>query len=146
MTMVRTARATWRGNLLEGSGSAALDSGAAGEELELTWRARTDAADGKTSPEELIAAAHASCFSMSLAHALSEAGHEPEQLETSADVTFDKTDDGWRITSVALRVTGKAGLGEDEFKEFAETAKVACPVSNALRGNVEIGLEASLSS
>ena len=145
MAMTRKATATWSGNLLEGSGSTRLDSGAA-DELEVTWRARTEKADGTTSPEELIAAAHASCYLMALSHALSEDGNEPERLDSSAEVTFGQTDDGWRIKTVALRVRGKVDVDEDEFTKVAETAKEACPVSNALRNNVEITLDAALES
>lgn len=145
MSMTRTANATWTGDLLEGSGSTRLES-AADDELELTWRARTEGSGGETSPEELIAAAHAACFSMALSHALSEAGNEPQKLDVSADVTIDSTDDGWRIKSVALKVTGEVDVGEDEFVEMAETAKEACPVSNALRGNVDISVDAKLAS
>jgi osmotically inducible protein OsmC len=145
MAMTRTASASWSGSLLEGSGTTRLDSGAA-DELELTWRARTDEADGKTSPEELIAAAHASCFAMALSHVLSEDGNDVEALDSSADVTIDETDEGWRIKSVALKVRGKVDMDEKDFIVAADTAKESCPVSNALRGNVEITLEAGLDS
>lgn len=145
MSMTRTANATWTGDLLEGSGSTRLES-AADDGLELTWRARTEESGGETSPEELIAAAHAACFSMALSHALSEAGNEPQKLDVSADVTIASTDDGWRIKSVALKVTGEVDVDEGEFAEMAETAKEACPVSNALRGNVDISVDAKLAS
>ncbi len=144
MAMRREASATWRGNLMDGSGKTRLASGAVPEELDVTWRARTEEAGGKTSPEELIAAAHATCLSMALSHALAEAGHEPEQIDVAATATFDRTDEGWRITRIELDVRGKVDMDADEFVKTAEAAKDACPVSNALRGNVEIGFRASL--
>ena len=144
MAMTRKATATWNGSLLEGSGSTKLDSGVG--EFDLTWKARTADAEGKTSPEELIAAAHAACYAMVLSHELSESGNEPDSLDTSTEVTLDQTDDGWRIKSVALTVRGKVDMDEDDFLKIADAAKDGCPVSNALQGNLEITLDASLDS
>jgi osmotically inducible protein OsmC len=110
--------------------------------LDVTWASRTEEPGGKTSPEELIAAAHASCFSMALAHALAQAGNPPEQLSTSATVTFVP---GTGITRSALEVEGKVpGIDEDAFREAAEQAKEGCPVSQALKGNVELEVMARL--
>ena len=139
-----TASATWRGDLLHGSGQTRLASGAAGP-VDVSWPRRTEGTGSGTSPEELIAAAHATCFSMALSHGLAQAGHAPQQLDTEATVTFGQTDGGFAITSVALTVRGQVeGLDEAAFKEAAEGAKENCPVSKALKGNVEMSVEASL--
>jgi osmotically inducible protein OsmC len=136
--------ATWNGDLFSGSGTASLDSGAAGP-LPVSWASRTEAANGKTSPEELIAAAHAACFSMAFSNILAGAGYEATQLDTTGVATFAKTDAGMRITTMALSVVGQVpDIGAEEFVELAEQAKVGCPVSNALVGNVEITIEATL--
>jgi len=139
----RTAQVTWEGSLMDGSGTIEqVGSGAFGP-LPVTWAARSeDASGGKTSPEELIAAAHAACFSMALSHGLAQAGNAPERLDTSAIVTFVP---GTGITKVALTVGGRVpGLDEEGFRQAAETAKENCPVSNALAGVGEITLDASL--
>ena len=144
MAADRRAEAVWEGSLMEGSGTITKVGSGALPELPVTWTARTESSDGKTSPEELIAAAHAACFSMALSHALAEAGNAPERLETSATVTFVP---GTGITKSALTVTGRVpGLDEAGFQEAAEGAKEGCPVSGALKGNVELSVEASLES
>ncbi|HEU4948837.1 MAG TPA: OsmC family protein [Kribbella sp.] len=131
MAATRTAKAHWEGSLLEGAGRVALDSSGIGT-YDVTWAARTQEANGKTSPEELIAAAHSSCFSMALSHALATAGNPPESLDTTANVTFQP---GEGITGIKLEVNGKVpGLTADRFAEFAEDAKKNCPVSQALTG------------
>jgi len=143
MAAVRRAEVTWKGSLMEGSGSVdAVGSGAFGP-LDVTWAARSEeSSGGKTSPEELIAAAHAACFSMALSHALAQAGNPPEELKTSAEVTFVP---GTGITEIDLKVRGRVpGLDEDGFRQAAETAKENCPVSKALAGVPEITLDASL--
>jgi osmotically inducible protein OsmC len=138
------AHSTWQGDLFSGSGTTALATGAAAP-LPVSWPSRTEAAAGKTSPEELIAAAHAACFNMAFSNVLAQKDSPPDRLDTEAVGTFVKTDAGWRLTTMALSVTGSVpGLGEDEFREAAETAKNGCPVSNALKGNVEITITASL--
>ena len=138
------ASASWQGNLFEGSGTTSLGSGAAGP-LPVSWDSRTEAANGKTNPEELIAAAHAACFSMALGNELAKAGHLAENLETSAVATAGKTDAGWRLLSMALTVHGTVpGIDADRFAEIASIAKDGCPVSNALVGNVAITLDAAL--
>jgi osmotically inducible protein OsmC len=111
----------------------------------VSWASRTEAADGKTSPEELIAAAHAACFNMAFANGLSEAGNPPTRLDTEAVATFGKTDAGFRLTMMNLTVRGEVpGMTAEEFAAAAVAAKDGCPVSNALVGNVEITLEAAL--
>lgn len=138
----RTAHVTWTGSLTEGGGTIdSVGSGAFGP-LDVTWVARTEEPGGKTSPEELIAAAHASCFSMALSGGLAKAGHAPERLETSATVTFVP---GTGITKSALRVRGTVpGMDEAAFVEAAEAAKQGCPVSQALAALPEITLDAAL--
>ena len=142
MATDRRAEVTWRGDLMGGSGVIdRVGSGAFGP-LDVTWTSRTEEPGGRTSPEELIAAAHASCFSMALAHGLAQAGNPPEELSTSATVTFVP---GTGITRSALEVEGTVpGMDEDGFREAAEQAKEGCPVSQALKGNVELDLTARL--
>ena len=143
MAAERTAHVTWSGSLTEGSGSIdRVGSGAFGP-LDVTWDSRSEESNGRTSPEELIAAAHAACFSMAFSGALAKAGTPPERLETSATVTFVP---GEGITKSALTVRGSVqGIGEEAFREAAENAKENCPVSKALAGVPEITLDASLS-
>jgi lipoyl-dependent peroxiredoxin len=144
MATDRRAEVVWEGSLMEGSGTITRVGSGVLPELPVTWAARTESPDGKTSPEELIAAAHAACFSMALSHALAQGGNAPERLETSATVTFVP---GTGITKSALTVTGRVpGLDEQAFREAAEGAKEGCPVSGALKGNVELTLDARLAS
>jgi osmotically inducible protein OsmC len=145
MAAQRRAEVTWQGDLMSGSGRIdSVGSGAFGP-LDVTWASRSEEdSGGKTSPEELIAAAHAACFSMALSHGLAQAGHAPEQLTTSAESTFVP---GTGITTMALTVEGRVpGIDEDGFEQAAQTAKENCPVSSALKGNVEITLDARLES
>src|SRR3954470_10810063 len=145
MATERSADVTWNGSLMDGSGTITkTTSGAIGEQA-VTWASRAeDATSGRTSPEELIAAAHAACFSMALSHGLAQAGTPPQELRTSATVTFQP---GEGITKIALQVTGKVpGTSDDEFRQAAEAAKENCPVSKALSGVPEIGLDARLQS
>jgi osmotically inducible protein OsmC len=142
MATDRKAEVTWQSDLMSGSGRIeSVTSGAFGG-LDVSWPARTEEPGGKTSPEELIAAAHASCFSMAFSHGLAQEGHEPEELKTSATVTFQP---GEGITKIALEVVGRVpGMDEDGFKQAAEGAKENCPVSKALAGVPEISLNARL--
>ena len=143
MAAERSAQATWQGDLMSGSGEIhEVPSGAFGP-LQVTWASRTEEEHGgKTSPEELIAAAHAACFSMALSNVLAKAGHPPERLETSATLTFVP---GTGITKSALTVVGSVpGIDEAAFEDAAEQAKDGCPVSGALKGNVELTLDARL--
>ena len=143
MAIEREAHATWEGDLRSGTGRFEVGSGAfSGQEV--TFASRFEQPGGKTSPEELIAAAHATCVSMALANGLAQAGHTPTRLETDAVCTLDQTDAGFRITKMQLTVRGSVdGIGEDAFKAAAQEAKEGCPVSNALDA-VEISLDASL--
>ncbi|GKQ39497.1 OsmC family protein [Streptomyces sp. A012304] len=141
MATTRSAHTVWEGSLIEGNGVVTFDSSGAIGEQPVTWAARTQEANGKTSPEELIAAAHSSCFSMAFSHALAGAGTPPTKLVTSADVTFQP---GEGITGIHLTVEGTVpGLDEDAFLAAAEQAKVNCPVSQALKA-VPITLSAKL--
>ena len=142
----RNAEVTWDGSLARGSGT--LSSGSHELlDLPVTWAARTKGPEGKTSPEELIAAAHATCFTMALALVLGEANAPPERLSTSADCVLTEVDGAPQITEVALRVRAHVGsIGEEAFTEAVANAAALCPVSNALRGNVEISIDAALES
>lgn len=141
MALDSTARAHWEGDLLSGSGTTSLDTGVAGP-LEVNWKARSEEHGGLTSPEELIAAAHAACYSMALAGALAKAGHTANSLDVEATATFVG---GTGITQMVLKLTADIpGIGEEDFQQAAEAAKEGCPVSQALKGNVPISLEAKL--
>lgn len=140
MATTRTANAHWEGSLTEGSGRVSLDSSGIGS-YDVTWAARTQESNGKTSPEELIAAAHSSCYNMALSGALAKAGNPPTSLDTTAEVDFVP---GTGITQVRLTVRGDVpGMSADDFRTAAEAAKEGCPVSQALKA-VEITLDASL--
>jgi osmotically inducible protein OsmC len=143
MATDRKAEVTWQGDLMNGSGTIAeVGSGAFGP-LDVSWASRAEDPNGKTSPEELIAAAWASCFAMALSSGLAKGGNPPEKLETSATVTFQP---GEGIIRGALAVRGTVpGMDEPAFKEAAEAAKQNCPVSKALSGIPEVSLDASLS-
>jgi osmotically inducible protein OsmC len=144
MATDRKAEVTWQGDLMSGNGRIdSVTSGAFGG-LDVSWPARSEEPEGKTSPEELIAAAHATCFSMALSHGLAQAGHPPEELKTSATVTFQP---GEGIMKIALDVAGRVpGIDEGAFQQAADGAKQNCPVSKALTGVPEISLTARLES
>jgi osmotically inducible protein OsmC len=140
MATTRKATTHWEGSLFEGAGKVTLDSSGLGT-YDVSWPARTEEPNGKTSPEELIAAAHSSCFSMALSNGLAKAGSAPTSLDTSAEVEFTP---GTGITGIKLTVRGVVdGMSNEEFVEAAEAAKVGCPVSQALTGTT-ITLDASL--
>ena len=145
MAITRFAEVAWKGDLVSGSGSINYVSSGAFTRLPVTWASRTEAHDGRTSPEELIASAHASCFSMAFSAALARNGTAATSLTVKAVVTFDKTDAGWRITKSELTVTGVVpGLDQAKFAELADGAKDGCPISQALKGNVELSVVATL--
>jgi len=140
MATTRTATTQWEGSLFEGAGKVTLESSGLGT-FDVTWPSRAEEPNGRTSPEELIAAAHSSCFSMALSNGLAKAGTPPERLETTAAVTFQP---GEGITGIVITVRGTVpGITAEQFQEAAEGAKVNCPVSKALTGTT-ITLEASL--
>jgi osmotically inducible protein OsmC len=141
-TAERRAEVVWEGDLPRGSGRFTVGSGAIGEQP-VTWASRTERSDGKTSPEELIAAAHGSCFAMALSNVLAEGGTPPERLEITAVCTFDV--DNVKVSSADLDIRGRVpGMDAEDFQSAVEQADQGCPVSNALRGNVEIRVTASL--
>jgi osmotically inducible protein OsmC len=141
-TAERRAEVVWEGDLPRGTGRFTVGSGAMGEQP-VTWASRTERSDGKTSPEELIAAAHGSCFAMALSNVLAEGGTPPERLEINAVCTFDV--DNVKVSSVDLDIRGRVpGMEAEDFQSAVEQADQGCPVSNALRGNVEIRVNASL--
>jgi osmotically inducible protein OsmC len=145
MAAIRRAQVTWTGDLAHGSGKVSAETSQAFTDLPVSWASRIERADGRTSPEELIAAAHASCFAMALSAGLGRAGTPPQQLEVSAEVTFDRVGESFRVVSSLLTVRGQVpGLDAEGFRAAAESAKENCPVSQALKGNVQLGVDASL--
>ena len=145
MQAVRRAEATWTGDLMSGSGVVSAATSGAFSSLPVTWGSRTETADGRTSPEELVAAAHAACYCMALSNGLSKAGTPPDKLEVSATVTFEQESGGWKVASSALSVRGTVpGADASAFQEAAEAAKDGCPISGALKGNVALSVEATL--
>jgi osmotically inducible protein OsmC len=145
MAATRTATVTWTGNLATGSGTVSAGSSSLFTDLPVSWSARTEEPGGQTSPEELLAAAHASCFSMQLSVGLDRAGTPPDHLHVSATVTFDKVGDAWSVTSSQLDVVGVVpGLDDAGFHAAALAARDGCPISRALAGNVELSVSAAL--
>jgi len=140
----RSATTVWNGNLLEGNGHTKSATGVI--DTDVTWAARTAEPEGLTSPEELLASAHATCYAMAFAHHLAGKGHQAEQLTVTSTVTFaPKVGGGFEVGSSTLKVVGKvAGLNADQFRNEAIEAEKGCPISNAIRGNVEITVEPSL--
>lgn len=145
MATTRRAEVTWEGDLMAGKGTVSAKSSAAFSALPVTWASRTETPDGRTSPEELVASAHASCFAMAFSAGLGRAGTPPQKLEVSAVVTFEKVEAGWRVTKSDLEVKGWVpGLDAAGFAKAAEAAKDGCPISNALKGNVALSVKATL--
>jgi lipoyl-dependent peroxiredoxin len=135
------ADTVWEGSLTKGRGTTKPQSGGFGE-VEVTWQARVERTEGTTSPEELLAAAHASCYCMALSHELSEAGNEPERLEASATVSF-APGEGVKSSRVVVRGT-VPGIDQEAFEKAARSAGENCPISGAISGNVDIEVEATL--
>ena len=141
MAAISKAEASWQGDLTSGGGTVRPDSGAF-TSLPITWASRAERTKGTTSPEELIAAAHAACYSMAFSNGLAKAGHKPERLSTTVEVEFVP---GTGITSSTITVSGRVpGIDKEEFQKLAGEAKAGCPVSKALHGNVELRLHATL--
>ena len=139
----RSASTDWQGDLAHGKGTVNVDSGALAD-FEVTWASRTQRSEGKTSPEELLAAAHASCFAMALSHELTQSGHAPEELNVSSRVTLDERDGAPTVTTSELTVTGNVpGIDQAAFEQAAQSAGKNCPVSRALAG-LEISVTATL--
>jgi osmotically inducible protein OsmC len=145
MAAERTAQVSWSGNLLSGTGKIEFTGSGALTGADMTWASRSEPDEnGRTSPEELIAAAHASCFSMALSHGLAQGGHPPDRLNVKATSTFVP---GTGITAMKLDVVGQvSGMSDDEFQAAAREAAETCPVSQALKGNVDITVDAHLES
>jgi lipoyl-dependent peroxiredoxin len=144
MTAKRTATAVWDHDLAKGQGRVKGTSGAIGE-LAYTWASRTEAPGGKTSPEELLAAAHAACFAMALTANLGRANKVSERVSVTATATFDKVGDAWKVTTMEIDATATVpGLAPGEFAQIVQKAEAGCPISVALRGNVEIRVNAKL--
>jgi osmotically inducible protein OsmC len=145
MAATREARAIWNGDLASGTGTVSATSSGKFSEVPVSWSARTEAPGGKSSPEELLAAAHASCFAMALSGSLARAGTPPKRLEVRSRVTFDKVGDSWTVVSSELDVKGEIpGADAAKFTKAAEDAKENCPISRALKGNVKLSVKASL--
>ena len=146
MAATREARAVWIGDLMSGTGTVSGVSSAKFSDLPVSWSARTAEPGGKSSPEELLAAAHASCFAMALSAGLGRVGTPPNRLEVRSRVTFDKVGDSWTVVSSELEVKGDVpGADAAKFVRAAEDAKENCPVSRALKGNVKLSVKANLS-
>jgi lipoyl-dependent peroxiredoxin len=144
MAVERKANAVWEGDLLQGSGEVSTQSGVV-KDATVKWSSRAEQADENTSPEELIAAAHATCVSMALAHGLAQAGTPPKRLESEATATFEQVGEGFRMTMMKLSIRGEVdGIDGVVFQEAAEAAKDNCPVSQALSGNVDVSLDVQL--
>ncbi len=144
MAAIRRAEVTWNGDLLSGHGTVSAVSSGAFSDLPVSWAARTESPEN-TSPEELVAAAHASCYAMAFSGRLARFGTPPQRLSVSADVTFDKLEAGWKVTSSALTVRGVVpGISAEDFVSEAELARDGCPISVALKGNVELSVDAAL--
>jgi osmotically inducible protein OsmC len=141
MAATSSATTLWEGDLAHGSGTTTPESGAFAT-VDVSWASRTERAAGKTSPEELLAAAHASCFCMALSHELAEAGSAPERLEATATVEFEP---GEGVKSSHIVVRGRVpGIDQEKFAQAADGAKDGCPISGALKGNLELSVEATL--
>jgi osmotically inducible protein OsmC len=145
MAITRFAEATWNGDLLSGSGTIDYVSSGAFSRQPVTWASRTEEHNGRTSPEELIASAHAACFSMAFSAQLARNSTPATKLAVKCVVTFDKVEAGWRITRSDLTVVGDvAGIDQAKFAELAENAKSGCPISNALRETITLSVDAKL--
>lgn len=145
MAEIRYADVVWNGSLVEGAGMITDVSSGVISRLPISWASRTSASDGRTSPEELLAAAHASCFSMALSSRLAKNGTPATQLDVRASVTFDQGKAGWKVTATKLTARAAApGLDAETLTRLAEDAKDNCPISQALKGNVELTVEATL--
>ena len=145
MAATRQARAVWNGDLAKGSGEVSAISSGKFSALGISWGARTESPQGKTSPEELLAAAHASCFAMALSAGLARAGTPPKKLDVTSTVTFDKVREDWTVVSSDLEVKGEVpGIDAAAFAKAAEGAKDGCPISRALKNNVKLSVRPTL--
>ncbi len=145
MATTRHATATWSGDLPSGNGTVTAATTGIFRDQPTTWAARTTEPEGVTSPEELLAAAHASCFSMACSNVLAKAGTSPTRLDVEVAISADKKKAGWTVTTSEIRVRGIVpGATAESFAAATEEAKDGCPISRALKGNVELSVEATL--
>ena len=145
MAEVRTANVVWNGDLVNGSGMITYVTSGVFSRLPISWASRTSAHDGKTSPEELLAAAHAACFSMAFSSRLAKNGTAATKLEVRVAITFDQVDGGWKVAKSLIKVTGAVpGIDKATFERLADDAKENCPISQAIKGNVALEVEATL--
>jgi osmotically inducible protein OsmC len=145
MATSRRATVEWDGDLTSGSGQLSAATSRAFSALPVSWASRTEQANGKTSPEELLAAAHATCFSMAFSSELAKAGSPPDHLTVNSEITAERVDGKWTVISSKLTVRGRVrGLDNDRFRSIAEQAKDGCPISRALVGNVALSVDAAL--
>ena len=145
MAAIRRATVAWKGDLASGSGLLDAATSGAFKALPVTWASRIEEADGRTSPEELLASAHASCYSMAFSSDLTKAGFKPESLNVVSEVTLDLVDGKRTVVSSKLTVRGRVpGIDPAQFSEIAAGAKDGCPISRALKGNVALSVEATL--
>ena len=144
METTRSANAVWQGDLLSGSGTVSGGTGLFSD-LPTSWSSRTETPQGRTSPEELLAAAHASCFSMAFSNNLAKAGFPPERVDVRSDVTFEKQEVGWTVIRSALTVRARVpGVDQAAFDQAAEGARVGCPIARALNPSIEVTVDAAL--
>jgi osmotically inducible protein OsmC len=147
MATTRRADATWSGDLLSGNGTVTAATTRVFSDLPTTWASRVGEPAGVTSPEELLATAHASCFSMAFSNELAKAGTPPTSVRVTVAITGDKLETGWTVLSSAISVTAVVpGATNEGFQEAAEKARDGCPISKALNGNVELSVEATLAN
>jgi osmotically inducible protein OsmC len=148
MAITQSATATWQGNLNEGSGTVSTATSDFLHDAPTSWRARTEVSgEGLISPEELLASAHASCFSMAFSNQLAKAGFTPDRVEVQVDITADKLDEGWTVLDSKITARGWVpGIDEETFQRCATNAKDGCPISRALKDNVELSVQATLES
>jgi osmotically inducible protein OsmC len=145
MAAVRTATVTWTGDLASGEGTVSAGTSQLFSDLPVSWASRTEEANGRTSPEELLAAAHAACYAMAFSGGLTRNGTPPQHLHVEAEITFDKVGESWSVISSHLIVVGQVdGISDADFDAAAEAAKDGCPISRALNENVEITVEPTL--
>jgi osmotically inducible protein OsmC len=144
MAAKSSAEVIWENDLINGHGTVSFGSGAMSATA-VSWSSRTERSAGKTSPEELLAAAHASCYSMAFSAGLAKNGTPPKKLNVKAVATFDKVGDGWKVTTMELSVRGEVpGIDQAKFQELANGAKEGCPISQAIKNNVQVKLDATL--
>jgi osmotically inducible protein OsmC len=147
MAETRHAQVTWSGDLISGAGTIDYVSSGVLARMPVSWAARTGPHNGMTSPEELLAAAHGACFSMAFSARLAKNGTPPDKLNVKAEVTFDNASGGWKVTTSHITVVGEVpGIDLETFRTIADDAKENCPISIALKGNVELSVDASLAA